>query len=93
MASAALDPEFLPIRLRDRIVEGARGEDPVRLHGAIVAALEIHRPTAAVEQIFRPALTDLRQGQSPPAADRAEAAIAAHLQSWRGAGGRRHVSV
>ena len=84
-APAALDSDFLPVRLRSRIVEGARRDDPVRLHGAIVAALELHRPTA-VEQIFVPALADLRYGRSRPAAERAEAAIEAHLRSWRGAG-------
>lgn len=60
MGSAALDPEFRAACLRDRIVEGPLGEDLVRLHGAIVAALEIHPPTAAVDQIFSPAVAALR---------------------------------
>jgi hypothetical protein len=88
MASAILDPEFTAVRLRRRIVEGALRDDPVRLHGAIFAALEIHRPMAAVEHICTPALADLRRGRSLPARNRAEAAIVAHVRSWRASGRR-----
>ena len=35
---------------------GAAQQDRVRLHGAILAALELHPPHVAVARIFAPAL-------------------------------------
>jgi hypothetical protein len=59
MASvAALDPEFGQAALAQRIVMGAAQEDRVRLHGAILAALELHPPHVAVAGIFAPALRE-----------------------------------
>lgn len=47
--------EFSPAELAQRIVRGALERDPVRLHGAIVAALEIHGLDAAERDVFAPA--------------------------------------
>jgi hypothetical protein len=49
--------EFSPAELVRRIVCGALERDPVRLHGAIVAALEIHGPDVAERDVFAPART------------------------------------
>jgi hypothetical protein len=55
---AALDPEFGQDVLAQRIVMGAAQQDRVRLHGAILAALELHPPHVAVARIFAPALRE-----------------------------------
>lgn len=55
---AALDPEFGQDVLAQRIVMGAAQRDSVRLHGAILAALELHPPNVAVARIFAPALRE-----------------------------------
>jgi hypothetical protein len=47
--------EFSPTELAQRIVCGALERDPVRLHGAIVAALEIHGLDVAERDVFAPA--------------------------------------
>ena len=51
-----LDPEFRQDTLAQRIVLGAVEGDRVRLHGAILAALELHTPAVAMADIFAPAL-------------------------------------
>ena len=50
-----IDFEFAPAALIRRIVAGALEPDLVRLHGAIVAAFEIHGADAADRDIFTPA--------------------------------------
>jgi cytochrome c-type biogenesis protein CcmH/NrfG len=55
---AALDPEFGQAVLAQRIVMGAAQEDRARLHGAILAALELHPPHVAVASILAPALRE-----------------------------------
>jgi hypothetical protein len=55
---AALDHEFTHAVLAQRIVRGAAERDPVRLHGAILAALELHPQGVAVASIFAPALRE-----------------------------------
>ena len=54
--SRPLPIEFQPSALIERIVLGAVSSDPVRLHGAIVAALEIHGSRQARSEVFVPAL-------------------------------------
>ena len=54
--SRALPAEFQPSELVARIILGAITSDPVRLHGAIVAALEIHGTQHACTDVFAPAL-------------------------------------
>jgi len=50
-----IDFEFAPAALIRRIVDGALEHDLVRLHGAIVAAYEIHGAEAAERDVFTPA--------------------------------------
>jgi hypothetical protein len=52
----SLPVEFRHAALIERIVRGAVERDSVRLHGAVVAALEIHGPASAGKNIFEPAL-------------------------------------
>jgi hypothetical protein len=48
-----------PGTLRGRIVLGACSGDLVRLHGAIVAALEVYPAAEAVRWVLEPAVADL----------------------------------
>ena len=52
----SLPIEFQPSGLVERIIQGAVSSDAVRLHGAIVAALEIHGTQHACTDVFAPAL-------------------------------------
>ena len=54
--SPMLDADFTPAALIERIVHGALDGDQVRLHGAIVAALEIHGRKVTNREVFAPAL-------------------------------------
>ncbi len=74
----ALPPEFQPAELSARIVLGAVDADPVRLHGAITAALEIHGTYTARHVIFAAALEDAAD-HSPEARVAVAVAIHRHL--------------
>ena len=54
--SERLPLEFHHAALIERIVRGAVDDDPVRMHGAIFAALEIHGPASARDDVFTQAL-------------------------------------
>jgi hypothetical protein len=56
----SVDPEFRRFALAERIVRGALEPDLVRLHGSIVAALEIYGREAALREVFVPALRRAR---------------------------------
>jgi hypothetical protein len=51
-----LPTEFQPSAFVERIILSAVSSDPVRLHGAIVAALEIYGTHQARTDVFAPAL-------------------------------------
>jgi hypothetical protein len=76
---APLDPEFGQVALAERIVRGAAENDPVRLHGAIIAALELHPPAEAVNAIFAPALHEAGRTHGPSCRQRIAAAVRDHL--------------
>jgi hypothetical protein len=76
--SPSLPAEFLPAALVRHIVRGAAEDDPVRLHGAIVASLEIHGEESSQTRIFGPAL-DAAGGRGPECRRAVTRAIAAHL--------------
>ncbi len=76
---APLDPEFAQAALVQRIVRGAAEDDPVRLHGAILAALELHPRGDAVTGIFAPALREAGRTHGHPCRARVAAAIRDHL--------------
>jgi hypothetical protein len=73
-----LPSEFHHAALIERIVRGAEDHDPVRLHGAIFAALEIHGVKSARSDVFPQALGELQErcSDSHPAV---AAAIRQHL--------------
>jgi hypothetical protein len=54
--SPSLPFEFTPPALVARIVRGALEADDVRLHGAIVAAIELHGTVGAKRDVFGPAI-------------------------------------
>ncbi len=56
-----VDPDFRRPALVDRIVRGAAERDLVRLHGAIVATLELYGRDDALRGVFVPALRRLRR--------------------------------
>ena len=60
IARMPVDPDFRRPALVDRIVRGTLEPDPVRLHGAIVAALELHGRDDALREVFVPALRQIR---------------------------------
>jgi hypothetical protein len=74
---SVLPEEFEPSALVDRIILGAVDADQVRLHGAIVAALEIHGDDAGLE-VFTPALAAARE-HSSGVRDSVAAAIHSHV--------------
>jgi hypothetical protein len=80
--SPDLPMEFRHAALIDRIVRGAVDDDPVRMHGAIFAALEIHGPASAHDDVFTHALgaLDERRSDRRPAV---AAAIQEHLAHSR----------
>jgi hypothetical protein len=73
----ALPDEFQPYALVDRIILGAIQADQVRLHGAIVAAIEIHGAYTARRTIFAMALEEAA-GYGPSTRDLVAAAIRLH---------------
>jgi hypothetical protein len=70
--------EFLPAALIARILAGGIDGDPVRLHGAIVAAFEIHGPRGARRDVLFPAIASARRLEQP-ARDAITRAIRDHL--------------
>ncbi len=62
--------------LADTIVAGVQGRDPVRVHGAIVAALQAYDIHDTQANVFRPALR--RVGLTCSARDRTQLAAAFH---------------
>lgn len=80
MAQARRIPsEFAPVSLIRRIVQGALHGDPVRLHGAIVAAFEIHGLDIAQRDVF-PAARRLAAKFGTDCDARVSAAIDVHIQ-------------
>jgi hypothetical protein len=79
---APLDPEFGQAALAQRIVRGAAENDPVRLHGAILAALELHPPADAVAGIFAPAMREAGRTHGHSCRERIAAAIRDHLGGY-----------
>jgi hypothetical protein len=75
-----VDPDFDRPALVDRIVRGATEPDPVRLHGAIVAALELYGRDDALRSVFVPALAMARREHGRPGRDIAAAAISDQLR-------------
>ena len=76
-----VDPDFRRPALVDRIVRGTTESDPVRLHGAIVAALELYGRDDAVRQVFVPALRRIQAAHGRPARNRASGAVRDQLGS------------
>ena len=79
---APLDPEFRQAALAQRIVLGAAENDPVRLHGAILAALELHPADEAVSGIFAPAMREAGRTHGPTCRERIARAIRDHLEGY-----------
>jgi hypothetical protein len=79
---APLDPEFGQAALAQRIVRGAAENDPVRLHGAILAALELHPPAEAVSGIFAPAMREAGRAHGQSCRELVAAAIRDHLRGY-----------
>lgn len=71
---------FRPRDLRAGVIAGALEDDPVRLHGSVVAALDLHPASIALGEVFAPAVAALDQMGIDPA-DRARVAITAHLEA------------
>jgi hypothetical protein len=80
LGEVAPDPDFSPGTLRDRVVLGAQQADPVRLHGALTATLNLYPRSVAFARVWMPALDRLEGA----AWQRAQEAMSAHLlQAWR----------
>jgi hypothetical protein len=73
-----LPDEFQPSALVERIILGAIQADQVRLHGAIVAALELYGVDDARRDVFAAAL-DEAAACSPAVRDAVAAAIRLHM--------------
>ena len=76
------DPEFRPSALVARIVRGAIEDDPVRLHGAIVAVLELEGRNLSQRQVFAVAV-EIARDHSAECGDTVAAAIHDHLVHCR----------
>ena len=83
--STRLPTDFQPSVLVERIILGAVRSDPVRLHGAIVAALEIHGPANARQDVFAPAIAAALAADPRIGASVASAIRSHHLTTpgWR----------
>jgi hypothetical protein len=81
-----VDPDFHRPALVDRIVRGAAEGDRVRLHGAIVAALELHGREDALRHVFVPALRRSRAEHGRGVRALAAAAVSAQLRLAAGGG-------
>jgi hypothetical protein len=75
-----VDPDFRRSALAARIVRGALEPDLVRLHGSIVAALEIYGREAALREVFVPALRLARIERGRAGREQAALAIRAQLR-------------
>lgn len=78
MHPSGIPSEFKPAALIARILAGGADADPVRLHGAIVAAFEIHGRRGARRDVLDPAITASR-GLDDAARDTIAHAIHDHL--------------
>jgi hypothetical protein len=76
----SVEPEFRRSALAERIVRGALEPDLVRLHGSIVAALEIYGREAALREVFVPALRRARIERGRAGRARAASAIRDQLR-------------
>lgn len=76
-----VDPDFRRPALVDRIVRGTIESDPVRLHGAIVAALELYGRDDALRRVFVPALRQIQAEHGRAARNRTSGAIRDQLGS------------
>jgi hypothetical protein len=61
MRARAIPSEFRPPALIARILAGGADSDPVRLHGAIVAAFEVHGQRGARRDVLYPAIAAARK--------------------------------
>lgn len=61
VSSRTIPVEFKPPALIERILAGGIDADPVRLHGAIVAAFEIHGRRGARRDVLFPAIVAARR--------------------------------
>jgi hypothetical protein len=59
MLDRVIDPELTTSALQDRVVWGAEQRDPVRLHGAITAALNLYPHGYSYAHVFAPGLDRL----------------------------------
>jgi hypothetical protein len=81
-----VDPDFHRPALVDRIVRGAAEGERVRLHGAIVAALELYGRDDALRRVFVPALRRARTAQGRGLRATVAEAVSAQLRLASGDG-------